>query len=393
MCPSYMATRAEEHSTRGRANALRAALTGKISLQNFTNRRLYEVFDLCLACKACKAECPSNVDMAKLKYEFLQRFYDEHHVPLAILLFSRPDLLGKLASPLARVVNPLLHSKALRAAMHSLLGIDYRRVLPAYARENFTRWFARRHHNGARAHAAPAVVLFNDTFLTYHEPEVGIAAVRVLEALGYRVLLANAGCCGRAQISNGLLRAARPRAEKVVEQLAKYVDQGFAIVGCEPSCAAAVKEDYPDFVHDVAAAKRVADNFFLIEEFVMRGQHPRKFDEVFRPRASEVLYHGHCHLKALFGTAASKDALAQAAGCTVTEVDSGCCGMAGAFGYEKKHYDISLQIGARRLFPAIQALPEDQQIVANGFSCRHQIEHATGRKARHAIEVLAAALQ
>jgi Fe-S oxidoreductase len=237
------------------------------------------------------------------------------------------------------------------------------------------------------------VVLFNDTFLTYHEPQIGVAAVRVLEALGYRVILANAGCCGRAQISSGLLRAARPRAEAVVERLARFADQGVPVVGCEPGCVSAVKEDYPDFVREGAAAKRVAENFFLIEEFVLRPEHRPKFEEIFQPRQRNILYHGHCHLKALFGTASSKGALAQATGDNVTEVDSGCCGMAGAFGYEKKHYDISLKIGERRLFPAVRTLPENHQIVANGFSCRHQIEHATGRKARHAIEVLADALK
>ncbi|MGH7495644.1 MAG: FAD-binding and (Fe-S)-binding domain-containing protein [bacterium] len=393
MCPSYMVTRDEEHSTRGRANALRAALTGKISLQQFTNPRLYEVFDLCLACKACKAECPSNVDMAKLKYEFLQHYFDEHGAPLTTLLFSRPDVLGKLASPLARAVNALLRSKTMRAALHGLFGIDYRRILPLYATESFAHWFDRHQKNNGNHSERPAVVLFNDTFLTYHEPAIGTAAVRVLEALGYRVVLANAGCCGRAQISNGLLRAARPRAEAIVEHLAKFVDAGIPIVGCEPSCVSAVKEDYPDFVREVQTAKRVAGNFFLIEEFVLREQHQQKFNQAFQPQPRNVLYHGHCHLKALFGTASSKAALTQAAGCTVTEVDSGCCGMAGAFGYEKKHYDISMKIGERRLFPAVQALPEDHHIVANGFSCRHQIEHATGRKARHAIELLADALK
>ncbi len=393
MCPSYMVTRDEEHSTRGRANALRAALTGKISLQKFTNRRLYEVFDLCLACKACKAECPSNVDMAKLKYEFLQHYYDEHGAALSTLLFSRPEVLGRLAAPFAGVVNFFLQSKSMRAALHGLFGIDYRRVLPLYARENFSRWFKRHERSRANHGERPAVVLFNDTFLTYHEPEIGISAVRILEALGYRVLLADAGCCGRAQISNGFLRAARPRAEAVVEHLAKFVDAGLTIVGCEPSCVSAVKEDYPDFVREVETAKRVAANFFLIEEFVLREEHRKKFEQAFQPLQRNVLYHGHCHLKALFGTAASKGALAQAAGCQVTEVDSGCCGMAGAFGYEKKHYDISMKIGARRLFPAVQALPADHLVVANGFSCRHQIAHATGKKARHAVEVLAEALK
>lgn len=392
MCPSYMATRDEEHSTRGRANALRAALTGAISTEHFTTKRLYEVFDLCLACKGCKSECPSNVDVAKLKYEFLSHYYDEHGTPIKTQLFSRPDILGQLAGVFPGLTNSMLQSRAMRTLMEKVLGVDRRRTLPMYARQNFNRWFKRRKIVQNDYHSRPQVVLFNDTFLTYHEPEIGQAAVKVLEALGYRVVLANAGCCGRAQISNGLLRAARPRAEAVVDHLEKFVSQGATIVGCEPSCVSAVKEDYLDLVRDYDKAKVVADNFLPIEDFVMRHLATDGKANAFKALNQQILYHGHCHLKSLFGTDSSKSALARAAGCSVTEVDSGCCGMAGAFGYEKKHYEISLKIGDQRLFPAIHAVPVDQRIVANGFSCRHQIEHATGRKAKHAIEILAEAV-
>ncbi|MDZ7269116.1 MAG: FAD-binding protein [candidate division KSB1 bacterium] len=392
MCPSYMATRDEEHSTRGRANALRAALTGAISPERFTTARLKQVFDLCLACKGCKAECPSNVDVAKLKYEFLAHYYDEHGTPLRVHLFARPEVLGRLGTLFPGLSNCLLQSRTLRRFLERVLGIDRRRVLPLYAAESFGRWFQRRKIPDDNYHRRPQVVLFNDTFLSYHEPDIGKAAVRVLEALGYRVVLANAGCCGRPLISNGMLRAARPRAEAVVDRLARFVEQGLTIVGCEPSCVSAVKEDYPDLVREPDKAQRVAGQFLLIEDFVLQHLRHNQVRTAFKPLQQDILYHGHCHHKALFGTETSKAALAQAAGCNVTEVDSGCCGMAGAFGYEKEHYALSLQIGGLRLFPAIRALPAQHRVVANGFSCRHQIEHATGRRAQHVIEILAEAL-
>ncbi|MEK7728752.1 MAG: heterodisulfide reductase-related iron-sulfur binding cluster, partial [candidate division KSB1 bacterium] len=188
------------------------------------------------------------------------------------------------------------------------------------------------------------------------------------------------------------LRTARQRAEVLVDRLAEYAEQNIPVVGCEPSCVSAIKEDYVDLVRDLPKARRVAENFFLVEEFIARHWDDKKHGARFKPLAQEVLYHGHCHLKALFGTKASKDALAQAAGCEVHEVDSGCCGMAGAFGYEKKHYEISMKIGEQRLFKQVNNAPTAQRVVANGFSCRHQIEHGTGRKAKHAIEILAEAL-
>lgn len=392
MCPSYMVTRDEEHSTRGRANALRAAMTGKLGTQSWGDKRLYEVFELCLACKGCKAECPSNVDMAKLKYEFLAHYYDEHTIPFATYLFAHPEVLGKLAAPFAGLVNRALQNAGVRKLLQVTLGIDARRTLPTYASETFARWFGKHAAQYGVDDARPRVALFNDTFMNYHEPEIGIAAVRVLEAMGYRVVLAQAGCCGRALISNGLLRTARRRAETIVERLAELAERNIPVVGCEPSCVSAIKEDYLDLVRDLPKAKRVAENFFLIEEFIARNWDEQKHAARFKPLQGEVLYHGHCHLKSLFGTATSKEALTQVAGCNVHEVDSGCCGMAGAFGYEKKHYEISMKIGEQRLFKQVNDTPNEQRLAANGFSCRHQIEHGTGRKAKHAIEILAEAL-
>jgi len=398
MCPSYMATRDEEHSTRGRANALRAALTGAISTKNFTTPRLKEVFDLCLACKGCKAECPSNVDVAKLKYEFLSHYYAEHGAPLSVRLFSRPDRLGKLGCFLSFIANPALKNSEMRRVFEMALGIDRRRILPLYAKQSFSRWFKKHQQLKGWANArreggqANRVVLFNDTFMNYHEPEIGQAAVQVLEALGCQVVLANAGCCMRPAISNGLLRAALPRAEAVVERLHQFVVQGYKIVGCEPSCASAIKEDHLDFVRDHEKAEAVAANFLLIEDFVLQHIEKNGLPVPRHALNTPVLYHGHCHHKALFGTTASKTVLTKMTNCAVQEIDSGCCGMAGAFGYEKRHYDISLKIGERRLFPALQAAPAEHRIVANGFSCRHQIEQATGRKAQHAVQILAEAI-
>ncbi|MDZ7290874.1 MAG: FAD-binding protein [candidate division KSB1 bacterium] len=393
MCPSYMVTRDEQHSTRGRANALRAALTGKISTQNFTTPRLKEVFDLCLACKGCKAECPSNVDMAKLKYEFLAHFYDEHGTPISVRLFSRPDLLGPFGSRFATVTNALLQNRGVRKFLEISLGLDHRRILPFYAKQSFPNWFKQHHRfHSQEAHDKNSVVLFNDTFMNYHDPEIGQAAVKVLEALGYHVILANAGCCGRPQISNGLLRAARPKAEAVVRKLHQFVQQGYPIVGCEPGCISAIKEDYLDLVRNPQEARAVAENFLLIEDFVL--QHVERFGlpAIFHQLRSPVLYHGHCHHQALFGTVISRTVLTKLLGCAVEEIDTGCCGMAGVFGYEKRNYDLSMKIGERRLFPAVLAAGADHRLVANGFSCRHQIEHATGRKARHVIQILAEAL-
>lgn len=393
MCPSYMATRDEEHSTRGRANALRAALTGVISTQNFTTSRLKEVFDLCLACKGCKAECPSNVDVAKLKYEFLSHYHDEHGTPLPVRLFSRPDLLGKLGCRFADITNLLLKNAGMRKILEKLLGVDRRRILPLYAKENFPRWFKKnQRRKGQEGSPAKRVVLFNDTFMNYHEPEIGHAAVHVLEALGYHVILANAGCCMRPAISNGLLRMALPRAEALVGRLHQFVQHGYSIVGCEPSCVSAIKEDYPDFVRQPEKAKLVAEKFFLIEDFVQQHIEQNGLPANRKNVTAPLLYHGHCHHKALLGTTVSKSVLAQITDSVVQEIDSGCCGMAGAFGYEKQHYYISLKIGERRLFPAVLAAKDGQRLVANGFSCRHQIAHATGRQAHHAIQVLAECL-
>jgi FAD/FMN-containing dehydrogenase/Fe-S oxidoreductase len=388
MCPSYMVTREEEHSTRGRANALRAALSGHLPAEALTSARLYEVLDLCLECKGCKAECPSNVDMAKLKYEFLAHYYAAHGTPLRARLFGDIERLNRLGCLCAPVSNWIARSAPARWLFHRL-GIHKHRELPPFAAETFTRWWARR---GTRPRGSRGqVVLFNDTYMTYNYPEVGKAAVKVLEASGFEVLLADRKCCGRPMISKGLIQQAKANAAYNVDRLAPYAERGIPIIGCEPSCLLTFRDEYPDLLDDPRAA-RLAKGSFLIEEFLAALLEKGELDLSFRNGAGAYLFHGHCHQKALVGSRPSLDVLRAIPGATVEEVDSGCCGMAGSFGYEVEHYDLSLAIGGRRLFPAIKAKGPECAVVAAGISCRQQIAHGTGRRARHLVEVLADAL-
>jgi FAD/FMN-containing dehydrogenase/Fe-S oxidoreductase len=383
MCPSYMATKDEEHSTRGRANALRAVLSGRLPAKEFTGRRLYEVMDLCLECKGCKAECPSNVDMAKLKYEFLHHYYSANGLPLRNRLFGRIARMNRLGSRLPGLFNWLSSLAPSRWALEKLAGIDRRRPLPALAAQTFTDWFAG--HTPPSSAPRGEVVLFHDTFTTYNVPEIARAAVGVLEAAGYRVVLVDRKCCGRPLISKGMLGEAREHASWNVERLAPYARRGVPIVGLEPSCLLTLRDETVDLVR-TDDARAVAKQSFLFEEFLMR-ERGRGLELAFGAKGKKALLHGHCHQKALVGTAPTVAAL-RWAGFDVQEVDSGCCGMAGSFGFEREHYDISISLGNRRLAPAVKAAPVETEIVAPGISCRQQIQHLAGRRAKHPAEVL-----
>jgi Fe-S oxidoreductase len=269
-------------------------------------------------------------------------------------------------------------------------GIHRNRHLPPFARETFPRWFSRR-NGGRREGTRGPVVFFHDTYTTYNYPDLGKAAVKVLEAAGFEVVLAEKKCCGRPLISKGLVRQAKDNAAYNVDRLSRYAEQGIPIVGLEPSCILTFRDEYPDLLDDPRAA-RLAKGVLLIEEFLL-GLHERgELRLPFTDGARNILLHGHCHQKALVGSAPSLQVLRLLPGATVEEVDSGCCGMAGSFGYEKEHYEMSLAIGNRRLFPAVKAKGPECEIVAAGISCRQQIAHGTGRRAKHLVEVLAAAL-
>ncbi len=402
MCPSFQATREEEHSTRGRANALRAALSGLLPAEALTEPRMHAVLDLCLECKACKAECPSGVDMAKIKYEFLHQYQQKHGVPLRSRFFANINRISQFAYRLSLIANPLMRSRVGRWAGEKLLGISRHRTLPSFARRTFRQWYreyrkaycARDCVTVARAPGPiRKVVLFVDTFTDYNHPEAGIAAVRVLEAAGFEVLCAPHSCCGRPMISKGLLEQARDSARRNVQALAEFAEAGIPIVGLEPSCLLTLRDEYLDLLPANGRARAVASQAKMMDEFLgelsERGELELKFR---RDGEKQVLFHGHCYQKALTGTAPLKKMLSLP-GWDVKEINSGCCGMAGSWGYEAEHYRLSQQIGELQLFPAVrEGAGRGAEIATAGVSCRHQIAGATGVWPKHPIELLAEAL-
>ncbi len=394
MCPSFMVTREEEHSTRGRANLLRAALSGALPEAELTGSRMHQALDLCIECKACKAECPSAVDMAKLKFEFLARHHAAHGIPLRARLFADVARLGRLSSGrMAPLANRGLRSGAGRRLMARTLGISARRELPSFARVPFTDWFARRAKPAIADAGARRVVLFNDTFNTYNTPEIAIAATEVLEAAGLEVVLPGHHCCGRPMISKGWVAAARAAARDTVGRLAPFAEQGIPIIGLEPSCLLTLRDEYLYLLPGDPRVRMVADHALTFEEFIAREADAGRLSLPLSGPPRHVLLHGHCHQKALVGTGPSRRALTLPSGYTVDEVDSGCCGMAGSFGYEAEHDDLSMAMAERRLLPAVRAADPDTLIVAAGTSCRQQIAHGTGRRALHPAEVLRGVLR
>ncbi|MHC4593669.1 MAG: FAD-binding and (Fe-S)-binding domain-containing protein [Planctomycetota bacterium] len=385
MCPSYRATLDEEHSTRGRANALRLAMTGQLGPDAMTSRRLFEVMDLCLSCKSCKSECPSNVDVARLKSEFLQKHHDAHGPGLRErIIAGSTEMAGVLAGRKAPIINFVQNTWFFRKVLELVAGFDSRRKLPEYATVPFPKWFSRRSQSNGRL--TKKVVLFDDTYMDYHQTNVGVSAVELLESCGYEVILANAGCCQRPKISHGFLRDARTKGEKTLLNLDKYIQQDLKVVVCEPGCCSALTDDLPDLINDEQLGQRIKENVMMIDEFLAQEVREGNLNCEFRSPFSRILIHGHCHQKSLYGTDAMKQLLDSVPGICVSEIDSGCCGMAGSFGYEKEHHQLSMQIGEDRLFPAVRSRQAGTAVVACGFSCRHQLADGTGVKALHWVE-------
>ena len=405
MCPSYIATRDEEHSTRGRANLLRAALSGKLPEGTMTSRRLYEAMDLCLECKACKSECESGVDMAKLKYEFLDQYHRANGTPLRNKVFAHINRLSAWGSRTAPLSNWMAGNPIGKLMAQMILGVHPKRQTPRFVRQTFAKWFkARESGNPPKSpftkggfettslQATDTVVLLNDTYMNYNYPEIGKAAVALLEAAGFKVVLSDTKCCGRPMISKGLLGDATANAVSNVDQLYAYAEQGIPVIGCEPSCLLTFRDEYPELVRD-EKARKVAENSFMIDEFLMKLHEEGKLELDLGKLEKKILFQAHCHQKSDMGTATSMAALRLAPGYQVELINAGCCGMAGSFGYEKEHYDLSMKIGEEALFPAIRAKDEKWEVAVMGVSCRQQVEHGTGRKARHLVEVLADALE
>jgi FAD/FMN-containing dehydrogenase/Fe-S oxidoreductase len=403
MCPSYMATHREEDSTRGRANALVKALSEPDPRTALGDERLHEVLDLCLMCKACKSECPLSVDMATLKAEALHHKHETKGIPLRSRVFAGIrglNRLGAASAPLANLPNRV---PALRKLFARAIGIAPERPLPTFAQETLLTWF---HSRPVQESHIPGLggpecgfpeprgplTFLGDSFTSFTEPAIGIAAIELLERAGWDVRLESGGCCGRAAFSKGMLDQAKRQASGLVAALAGTEGP---IAGVEPSCVLTLGDEHRALlgaddprVADVAGRARLVDEL-LVEAIDDGALRLRK--EAW-PAGRRILYHGHCHQKAEVGTAATVALLRRIPGAEVVEVDAGCCGMAGSFGFEAEHYEVSMQVGEDRLFPAVRAEPVGTVIAATGVSCRQQIAHGTTRRAHHPVELIRAAL-
>ena len=390
MCPSYRATGEEEHSTRGRARLLFEMLEGDVITDGWQSTEVRDALDLCLACKGCRSDCPVNVDMATYKAEFLSHHYKRRLRPLAHYSMGWLPLLSRAAMIAPRPINMLAHTPGVQALLKRAGGIDSHRDIPRFARRRFTSWFARR---GDRPHTADRgpVVLWPDTFTNNFDTDIARAALAVLEDAGFEVRVPEqAVCCGLTWISTGQLDAAKHVARRTLEVLKPALRESIPVVVLEPSCAAVFRADLPELMHGDEDVHRLASLTRTLGE-VLRERAPD-----WRPggtdQAGSALVQPHCHQHAILGTGADVDALGTA-GVGGELLDAGCCGLAGNFGFEKGHYDVSVACAEDKLMPAVRSAPQDTTIVADGFSCRTQISHLDGSRAPvHTAQVLAAAL-
>ncbi|VTS00675.1 FAD-binding and (Fe-S)-binding domain-containing protein [Tuwongella immobilis] len=397
MCPSYRATRDEVDSTRGRANALRLALVGdgpnSPQTPPLQQRWVHEVLDLCLSCKACKAECPSNVDLTKLKAEFEHAYYQAHPRPWSHRLARSIPELHRWGAALAPITNAILRNSWLRRLFEPITGLDHRRQFPELERNHFHRWWKRRHSGGptpASATSTRRVMLLADCFTSFTESRIPKALVRILEAGGLQVELAPLRCCGRAMLSKGYLSETQVLIQQQLPTLLAATADGTPILGIEPSCTVALLDEWPELIPGDATA-RLAQSVFLADDWLSREIQAGRLRLPLRESPQTLLLHGHCHQKAMLGTTGSSDLLRLIPQTTVHTLDVGCCGMAGMFGYERNHFDLSRRIAELQLLPALRAAPE-AGVAATGTSCRHQIADFGERAARHPIEWLADAL-
>jgi FAD/FMN-containing dehydrogenase/Fe-S oxidoreductase len=385
MCPSYVATLDERHTTRARAVALRIALEGRGSLDGLSDPALEDVMDLCLSCKACKTECPTGVDMARLKAEWQAQRIEQRGSTLRERFFAHAADAVRAMQKMPRWVDALARSGAARIVLDRVVGLDRRIAPPALAAQSFRQWWES--HEPLSRGTAGRVLFFVDTWTDAYTPTAGVACVRLLEALGFEVLAPRLACCGRPLISQGFLKQARDLARENAERLAEWIDRVDWIVGVEPSCVLTFVDEFPHFVREPIAAK-IREKTRLADTLI--AQALRERPRVFSPSADagEVLLHAHCHQKALVGTRDTLELVVRAAGGAAREIDSGCCGMAGSFGHDRRHYNVARAIGEQRLLPAVRQRGA-AQVVVTGFSCREQITHHTSARPRHALEFLA----
>jgi FAD/FMN-containing dehydrogenase/Fe-S oxidoreductase len=394
MCPSFMVTREEAHSTRGRANTLRLAMNGELGDAKLSDRGVHDVLDLCLECRACKSECPVGVDVARFKSEFLSGYWERHRLTMSAHAFGHAHAASALGSRFAPLSNAIANSNPMRWVMEHTLGVDRRRTLPKWTRHTLRKRVdsvKAGHHQDTD----PAALFFVDTFTEFESPEIGVAAIEVLQASGLRTALAPNVCCGRPLISQGLLSEARRQAEANVHALFDAADAGRAIVFVEPSCLSAVREDAPDLLRGELQrrARIVARQSLLFEEYLERECAAGTATLKLTTGPANIHLHPHCHQRSMGLAAPAKALLSRVPGAVVTDLDAGCCGMAGSFGYTRDHYDVSRAIGERKLLPAARALDARSVLVAAGTSCRHQVHDLAGAAAVHPAVLLRSLLE
>lgn len=395
MCPSYMATRNEKDTTRARANILREVLTKSEKLNRFDSKEVKEVMDLCLVCKGCKSECPSNVDVAKLKMEFLQHYNDEHGVPVRSWLVGNYSKMSTIASYVPWAYNLIFDNAPLRKIANKVVGFHPERTMPLLQKDTLKKWYDKNIAKKVDEHATKKVYLFCDEFTNFNDVEIGKKTIFLLQKLGYQVIIPTHVDAGRAYLSKGMLKDAQKLANKNVSLLKDIINENTPLIGIEPSAILTFRDEYPDLVADelVSHAKTLAKNALMVDEFIAREIDKGNIAKSsFTEEKRLIKLHGHCQQKAVASLTPTKKILSFPANYEVHLIPSGCCGMAGSFGYEQEHFDISMKIGELVLFPTVRKQPQEVIIAAPGTSCRHQIHDGTGRKALHPVEILWEAL-
>ncbi len=393
MCPSFMATSEEENSTRARANVVREFLSQ--DGDPWDHKEIYEVLDLCLACKGCKSECPSGVDIAKIKSEFLQHWYDKHGIPLRTLLIAYISIINKIGSAAPLLFNFVVSNKITSSILKKTTGFASERSIPLLYRTTLKRWIKKNLKRINPDHPKSTVCLFIDEFTNYNDTETGIKIIRLLTSLNYKVITANHSVSARTYISKGLLRRAQKTVRKNIRVLSEIISNEVPLIGIEPSAILGFRDEYPDLAgKDLKeAALKISQNSFLIDEFIAREYKSGNIDRgLFTNDSRKVLLHAHCQQKAVASSASSIAMLSIPANYSVTEIASGCCGMAGSFGYEKEHFELSNKIGELVLFPEVRNCEAGTIVTAPGTSCRHHIKDGTGEIAVHPAVILYDAL-
>ncbi len=392
MCPSYMGTRRERNTTRARANMLREFYNGTIPADKLGFDEVKEVLDLCLSCKACKSECPSSVDMTKLKAEFMNLYHSKYGIPFRSRLIGALPSLNRIAAVVPGLVNSVYKSKLLSGMIVGLIGFSSKRELPLMSKTTLSKWYSR--HKGQEGNGK-TVFLFADEFTNFNESHIGVKTVLLLEKLGYKVVIPKLKESGRTYLSKGIVGKAKKLADENVKLLAGKITEDTPLVGIEPSAILTFRDEYPELVGhgQKAEAEKIAKNTFTIEEFLFFENEKGNIDSsLFTAEEKKVKFHGHCYQKSLSETKYTKSILEIPQNYTAEEIPSGCCGMAGAFGYEKEHYDLSMKIGELVLFPEVRKTEDSTVLAAAGTSCRHHIKHGTDRDSQHPVEVLYDAL-